>query len=230
MIEIDREQVPHGSLYGGVSAPLRELTVEDILRWGRPEKGLSDEVNDWRLDNWDNIAERGLPEILHAQKLGVPMHYGALFLSRSSPGLALEHFGLASLRVVTNNGVAFIVNAFLGTTALTNMKYHGIGTGTAAELVGDSALGTECTTALNPDNTRATGTTVAFASNIYQTVATNNVDAATPVTEHGIFSSPTVAVASGTNVLFDRSVFAAVNLGIGDGIQTDYRGTFTPGG
>jgi hypothetical protein len=230
---IDRSLLPGavGMLNRGALPPMRELSLEDIYRWGRPERGLSDEVNDWRLDNFQIIAERGLPELLEARAKRLPYFYGALFLARSPHGDdPLDHFGLASLRVVTNNGVGFIVNAFLGTTALTNMKYHGIGTGTAAEAQTDAALVTECTTALNPDNVRATGTTVAFAANIYQTVATNNVDAITAVAEHGIFSSATVAAASASNVLWDRSQFAAVNLAIGDGIQTDYRGTFTAGG
>ncbi len=83
---------------------------------------------------------------------------------------------------------------------------------------------------MNPDSVRATGTQVAFASNIYQTVATNNVDSAVAIAEHGIFSQAAVAAASGVNVLLDRSQFAAVNLASGDGIQTDYRLTFAAGG
>lgn len=140
-----------------------------------------------------------------------------------------EDYGVVSRKVVTTAGVGYIVDAFQNLTELENMKFHGIGTGTTAEAVGDTALVTELTTEYNPNSTRATGTTTEAAANIYQTVATNTLDSGTPaVTEHGIFTQ----AATGGGTLLDRSVFAAVNLtgANGDGIQTDYRFTVTAGG
>jgi hypothetical protein len=134
--------------------------------------------------------------------------------------------GVLSYRVVTNNGVGFIVDAWQNSVELENMKYHGCGTGTTAEAVGDSALVTESTTALNPDSTRATGTTTESASNAFQSVGTVTFDATAAITEHGLFSQS----ATGGGVLFDRSVFSAVNVVSGDSIQFTYTVTFTAGG
>ena len=138
-----------------------------------------------------------------------------------------EDHGVVSRRVVTTVGAGFIVDAFQNLTEIENMKFHGLGTGVAAEAVGDTALGTELTTQYNPDNTRATGSTTEAAQTIYQTVATNTLDSGSPaVTEHGVFSAAT------GGVLLDRSVFAAINLNgaNGDGLQSDYRFTITAGG
>jgi hypothetical protein len=188
----------------------------------KPEKGLADWINDWRSDNWrHNVSKRGLPEIKLAERFSIPTMYGGLWLAHNGTPM-----GLASVRVVTNNGVGAIVDAFQNLVELELFKYHGIGTGTTAEAAADAALVTELTTAYNPDSTRATGTLTEAASNIFQTVATNNVDAAVAVTEHGIFTQ----AATGGGILLDRSVFAAVNLASGDGLQTDYRLTFTAGG
>jgi hypothetical protein len=138
-----------------------------------------------------------------------------------------EHdLGVLSRRVVTNNGVGYIVDAFQNLVELENMKYHGVGTGGTAEAAGDSALVTESTTALNPDSTRGTGTTTESASNAYQTVGTVTFDGSAAITEHGIFSQ----AATGGGVLLDRSLFSAINVVSGDSIQFTYTLTFTAGG
>jgi hypothetical protein len=119
----------------------------------------------------------------------------------------VEEHGVVSRRVVTDVGVGYIVDAFENLVELENMKFHGIGTGSTAEAAGDTALVTELTTEYNPNSTRATGTTAETASNIFQSVGTNTLDSGTPaLREHGLFSA-----ASG-GVLFDRSLFAAINL------------------
>jgi hypothetical protein len=137
-----------------------------------------------------------------------------------------EDFGLVSCQVITNNGVAHIVDAFQNTVELEVMNYHGIGTGNTAEAAGDSALVTESTTALNPDNTRATGTQSEPATNQYRSVGTLTADASIAAVEHGLFSQS----ATGGGVLFDRSVFSVINLASGDSIQTTYTVTFSAGG
>lgn len=138
-----------------------------------------------------------------------------------------EDLGVVSQRVITTAGVGFLVDAWQNIVELESQKFHGLGTGVAAEVVGDTALGTELTTQYNPNNTRATGTTIEGASaNIFRTVATNTVDATAAVTEHGIFDTATAAA----GVLWDRSVFSVINLASGDGIQSTYDMTATSGG
>lgn len=131
----------------------------------------------------------------------------------------IEPLGLVSRRFVTNDGVAFMVDAFQNLVELEAMNAHGIGTGVAAENVTDAALGTEV-------ETRVAGTQSEPASNQYRSTGTITATAPRVITEHGLFNSTTV---SGSK-LFDRSVFAAVNLAIADSIQCQYTLTLTAGG
>lgn len=137
------------------------------------------------------------------------------------------NYGTLSFRVITDTGVAFLVDCWQGTFEPEIMRYHGCGTGVGAEAVGNTALGTECTTALNPDNTRATGTLAEGASaNIFSTVGTLTFDASAAVTEHGLLSQ----AATGGGVLWDRSLFSAINVVSGDSIQFTYQCTVSSGG
>lgn len=136
-------------------------------------------------------------------------------------------YGVVSYRLVTDTGVAFLVDDWdSDATDITTMHFHGCGTGTNAEAAGDSALQTESTTALNPDSTRATGTESQPAANQLRTVGTLTFDGVAAVTEHGILSQ----AATGGGVLWDRSVFAAINVASGDSIQFTYTCTLTSGG
>lgn len=137
-----------------------------------------------------------------------------------------QDYGVVSYRVVTNNGVGHIVDAFQNIVELEIMNYHGIGTTNTAEAASDSALAAESTTNLNPDNTRATGTQTEPASNQYRSTGTLTADGTIAAVEHGLFSQ----AATGGGVLFDRSVFSTVNLASADSIQCQYTVTFTAGG
>lgn len=157
---------------------------------------------------------------------GIPTLTSELRLRlRKADGRMID-YGVVSRRVVTSAGVGFIVDAWQNLTELENMKYHGCGTGTTAEASGDTALVTESTTALNPDSTRATGTQTEPASNQVTSTGTLTFDASAAVTEHGLFSQ----AATGGGVLFDRSVFSAINVVSGDSIQFAYTLTLTAGG
>lgn len=139
----------------------------------------------------------------------------------------MEHLGLLSTRVITDTGVAFLVDDWdASVTDLTTMNFHGCGTGAVAENVTDTALGIESTTVLNPDSTRATGTRSQPAANQYRSVGTLTFDGAAAVTEHGILSQS----ATGGGVLWDRSVFSAINVASGDSIQFTYTCTVSAGG
>jgi hypothetical protein len=141
----------------------------------------------------------------------------------------IEHLGLLCTKVITDAGVAYLVDDWDSNGQdITNMNFHGCGTGAVAEAASDTALGAESTTALNPNNTRATGTRSQPAANQYRTVGTLTFDADTAVTEHGIFSQS----ATGGGTLWDRSVFSAINVvgASGDSIQFTYTCTVSAGG
>lgn len=138
-----------------------------------------------------------------------------------------EDYGVVSRKVVTDTGVAFIVDAFQNIVELETMKYHGLGTSAAAEAVGNTGLTTELTTQYNPNNVRATGTTIEGATaNVYRTVATNTVDAAVSVEEHGVLSDPDV----GEGVLLDRSLTGTKTLASGEGLQSTWDLQINSGG
>jgi hypothetical protein len=129
----------------------------------------------------------------------------------------LEDYGVVSRRVITTTGVGFIVDAHQNLVELENVNFHAMGTGAVAEAVGDTALGAEV-------ETRTSGTQSEPAANQYRSVATIAATAGRVITEHGILT------ASSVGVLFDRSVFAAINLANGDSIQFTYTVTYTAGG
>lgn len=207
------------------------VALRDIVRYGLPRPGIPVAVNVWRARNlpnllrgaWRVLLQRAVSKVTHC-----PAAYGVLWLQRTLADGTVERLGLASLRVVTDTGVGYIVDAFQNSVELENMKYHGFGTGTGAEAAGDTALGTELTTQYATDSTRPTGSTTEGATaNIYRTVATLSPDSGgtIAVTEHGVFS------ASSAGVLLDRSKFSAVNLVAGaDSLQATYDLTFTSGG
>lgn len=148
---------------------------------------------------------------------GLAAHFGGL----------VTDYGCVSRRVITTAGVGFLVDGWQDLLELETMKYHGVGTGTTGEAVGDTALETESTTALNPDSTRATGSLTEGASaNIFRTVGTVTFDASAAITEHGILSQ----AATGGGTLWDRSVFSAINVVSADSIQFTYDMTASSGG
>lgn len=184
----------------------------------------------WTLKNWltwefiwgtvTNLAAKAFSKIT-----GIPTITAELRAIKIDSWGHQTDFGVVSRRVVTTTGVGFITDAWRNSVELENMKYHGCGTGTGAEAVGDSALGTECTTALNPDSTRATGS-AAGSGTTFQSVGTLTFDASAAITEHGLLSQ----AATGGGVLFDRSVFSAINVVSSDSIQFTYTVTLTAGG
>lgn len=184
----------------------------------------------WRVRNF--LAHRvpdypRLGAAILARALGVPVAISVLRAKvRTASGEWID-YGILSTRVVTTAGVNFLVDAWQNLVELENMKYHGVGTGTTAEAAADTALVTESTTVLNPDSTRATGSTVEGASaNIFRSVGTVTFDGSAAITEHGLFSQ----AATGGGTLWDRSVFSAINVVSSDSIQFTYEVTFSAGG
>ena len=153
---------------------------------------------------------------------------GRLYATVIRANGTIEHLGLLSTRVITDAGVAFLVDDWDNNGQdITTMNFHGCGTDdTPGEAVGDTALQLESTTVLNPDNTRATGTRSQPAANQYRSVGTLTFDGVAAVVEHGLFS----ASATGTGTLWDRSVFSVINVGSGDSIQFTMTVTISSGG
>jgi len=213
--------------------PQHELTIDEIVKYAWPQRGADDEVNAWRRANKHNLA-RGLRKVLAARALKIPHIYGALFLTKLTPDGPVD-LGLASMRLVTANGVKAVTDALNNvTTPLSTMNFHGFGTGVVGEAATDTALGTEETTQYATDNTRPTGTGRASAVSgnnaTYTTVGTYSPDSGTsprPITEHGVFSQ----AATGRGTLLDRSVFSVVNLvTLADSLQATYVLTVNSGG
>lgn len=181
------------------------------------------------------VVKRALPHLPHDLALelmdkvqSVAVIEAKLFGRVLRADGSIEELGLVGTKVVTTAFVNALVDAFLNTVELENFKYHGLGTGSVAEAVSDTALGTELTTEYT-GNVRATGTTTEGATgNIYKTVATNTLDGnpAAALREHGVFSQ----AATGGGTLLDRTVFAAVTLSSGDAYESTYELTCTAGG
>jgi hypothetical protein len=174
----------------------------------------------YKLKNW-RAWMRSLPQklMLYAG-IGMVAALSLVYIPGAesfAKGQRTQHLGVVSNRVVTNAGVQFIVTCFLNTTEAENMNYHGSGTGTTAEAVGQTALVTEVAT-------RVAGTQSSPSNGVYRTLATITYGAPFAITEHAIFS------ASSAGTMLDRSVFAAVNVANGDSIQFQYDLTFSAGG
>lgn len=129
----------------------------------------------------------------------------------------LADYGTISRRVVTTAGVTFLANAFINTAEPELMNWHATGTGTNAEAIGDTTLQTET-------GTRVAGTQSSPSAGVYRTVATVTYGSALAITEHGILSAIT------TGTLWDRSVFAPINVVNTDSVQYTYNLTITAGG
>ncbi len=129
-----------------------------------------------------------------------------------------EDLGLIGARLVTDAGVAFLVDDWDSDAQdITTMNFHGGGTGVVAENVADTALGTEV-------ETREAGTKSQPAANQLRSVATHTFSGTFAITEHGLFS------ASSGGTLWDRTVFSAINVVSGDAIEYTYTCTVNSGG
>lgn len=238
------ETAPHGELRARViPAPIQRPPVRDVLdalRYGggwnartRPRYLAASRQERMRLD-WQDANADNFARSLESQEAadeairhgGVPV-VGHLWLAKVDlKGRRLD-LGLAGCRVVTTAGVNFLVDSLQGLVEPEIMKFHGIGTGGSAEAVGNTALTTELTTQYSSANTRPTGSLGELAgnANVFETAATITVSAGVAITEHGIFSVAT----SGSGVLLDRTLFAAVNLLSGESLQATYDLTFPAG-
>lgn len=158
-----------------------------------------------------------------ATRFGLMTAYGKLEAVLIQSDGTRVNYGLLSYRVITNAGVEFLVDDWDNDAQnITNMNFHDSGTGVVAEAVTDVDLGTPAGPA-----TRATGTKSQPAANQLRTVGTISYTSALAITEHGIFAD---ATRGAPDTLWDRSVFAAINVANGDSIQFTYTCTVSSGG
>jgi len=194
---------------GAKKAPL-SWKLKNIARWGFIKGWIY-----WHLA-WAFSRLTEIPTLVSSLSIRV----------RKANGEWID-YGTVCYRVVTDAGVAFIVDDMDNSaTDITTLNFHGVGTGGTAEAAANTALVTESTTALNPDSTRATGTKTQPSANILRSVGTVTFDGSAAITEHGIFSQ----AATGGGTLLDRSLFSAINVAPADSIQFTYDLTFTSGG
>lgn len=126
--------------------------------------------------------------------------------------------GLLSERVVTDAGVAWLVDCLQGLATITDLNWHDSGTGNTAEAVGQTALVTPAGPA------RVAGTKTEPASNQYRTTATITYSSPATIAEHGLFTASTGPV------LFDRSVWAGTAVLASESITYQYTLTVASGG
>lgn len=131
-----------------------------------------------------------------------------------------DHFkaGAFGPNLIVNTGEGFLVDAWQNLVELEAMKFHGAGTGTTAAAETDTDLVTPCTTVLNPDSTRATGSLGEASQSVFRTAGTLTFDGVANVTEWGLFNQ----AAQGGGVLWSRIVFTAIPVGIGDSVLWTY--------
>jgi hypothetical protein len=159
---------------------------------------------------WKNLRHRirgWKAELYHRLGLGVVAELQVRVIRKDG---TVEDLGVVSRRVVTNNGVGFLTDAFQNLVEIENMNWHDCGTGVGAENQTDTGLGTPF------GGSRVSGTQSEPSSNQYRTTATIPFTSTLAITEHGIFS------ASSGGTLWDRSVFSAVNVVNGESIQFQY--------
>ncbi len=138
---------------------------------------------------------------------GLNVLHGKLYLQVVRKDGTVIDYGIAGRHLVVTAGKNYVASCFDNTAEPENLKFHGFGLGTGSAVAGDTTLGTELTTQYAVDSTRPTGSQ-AHLNATYTTVGTLAPDSGgtLAITEWGLFS----AASAGT--LFDRQVFAAVNL------------------
>lgn len=222
----------------GSTSPTGVLKVKRIPRIERPAiRNLADAFRYGTSNHpftakarWQRRNRENFERSLHDQNEfdnGRIFAIGHLWLAKVDLNGNVHDLGLASCRVVTDTGVAYIVDAFQNLVELENMKFHGLGTGGTAEAASQTALVTELTTGYSVASTRPTGTTAEKAGDAktYESVATITVSTTVAATEHGIFSQ----AATGGGVMLDRTLFSVVNLAAAESILATYDLTFPSG-
>jgi len=130
--------------------------------------------------------------------------------------------GVLGKKSVTDEGVAHMADDwFDGSGNINNFNFHDSGIGVAAENVADGDLGTPA-----GPTTRATGTLSNPTAPQVRSIGTIAYTGTLAITEHGLFTT----AARATHILWDRTVFGAINVENLDSIQFTYTLTINTGG
>ncbi len=208
--------------------PVKPQSIMSMFSEALPNLSDPSFVRQWKAINFMGmVRKRSFSPILLARMLKIPHFHGALRLKiHRNDGLVLD-LGLVGLKSVTTAGVEYLADAFQGSTEPELFNFHGIGLGSTAENITDTDVETELTTQYTNDNLRDTGTQGEGASaNIYQSLGLNQVDASVALREHGLMDNATV----GSGTLWDRTVYALINLSSGESLQSTYEVTLSAGG
>lgn len=155
-----------------------------------------------------------------AKQMGLLGVHGCLSAELCKSGGEMVNLGVLGRRAITDAGVAFLVDDWDdNTTDITTMNYHDSGTTNTAENQTDTTLATQA-----GPTTRATGTKSQPSANVLRSVGTIAYTGTLAIVEHGLFNQ---AAQGGT--LWDRTVFATINVVSGDSIQFTYDCTLTAG-
>lgn len=175
-------------------------------------------ARNWRAELHMLLVEAG---VILARVFGVLTMYGTLSATLiRADGTRIE-LGAIGKRVVTDAGVAFLVDDWAdGSQSITNMNFHDSGTSATAEDQTDTNLIAEA-----GPTTRATGTKSQPSANILRSIGTIAYTGTLAIVEHGLFST----AARTTDEMWDRTVFAVINVVSGDSIQFTYDCTLTAG-
>lgn len=198
--------------------PRRSLEVgsSDLVTLGSPPRP-TDEVVAWRAANVPHLA-RGHERVVTARSNGLPHIYGLLWLSKRQRDGTIVDYGLASMRLVTNAGLTWLVQCFLGEEDILSLQYHGIGASDIPESPEDEDLVDELGQNYPIEDLRAVGSSTEVNDTTFRSVGNCQVADDVSVREHGVFTHGTV----GQGVLFDRSTFTTVPLEAGEAIQMTY--------
>jgi hypothetical protein len=123
--------------------------------------------------------------------------------------------------LVTDAGVASLVDYLDAGTPAQTPNFHDSGTGANAAAVGDTALQTEA-----GPTTRATGTKSQPTAPEYRSIGTITYTGTLAITEWGLFYDAT----RGADTMWDRRVFTAINVVNTDSIEFTYTLTVNSGG
>lgn len=177
----------------------------------------------YRLRNWRSMlgALKVFAGAAMAKMLGALTIYGTVSAVVIHADGSRTDYGMVGARVVTDAGVAHLVDDWDdGSGNIENFNFHDSGTSATAEAAADVNLIAEA-----GPTTRATGTKSQPSANIIRSVGTIAYTTTLAIVEHGLFSTASRA----TDLLWDRTTFAAINVINGDSIQFTYDCTFTAG-
>lgn len=156
-----------------------------------------------------------------AHSLGICSVHGSLNAVLCRKGGEMVDLGLLGKRAVTDLGVAHLVDDWDdGTGNIENFNFHDSGTSATGENQTDTNLIAEA-----GPTTRATGSKSQPSANIIRSVGTISYSGTLAIVEHGLFTT----AARTTDLMWDRTVFSAINVVSGDSIQFTYDCTFTAG-